>query len=191
MNRDIMLWATLLLWLGACSEPEQLPRRHGFHRIELPAETQQIRFESEACPFTFSYPAGGRITRDRSDSCWADINFPRYELKWHMTCRPVGGAKLSYAEMFEEHRRLIYKHAKKATDIRTGEFDIPAGRVIVHEVYGNVGAPAYYFVSDSNRQNVLTLTFYFQTALKNDSLAPVIDYMKAEVGRSLMSLQWQ
>jgi len=191
MKRDFVLLATVLFFAAACSEPEQLPRRHGFHRITLPDETPQTRFESESCPFTFSYPAEGRVTRDRSDSCWADIYFPRYELKWHLTCRPVVGGKLNYAEMFEEHRRLIYKHAKKATDIRTGEFDIPAGRVIVHEVYGNVGAPAYYFVSDSNRQHVLTLTFYFQTALKNDSLAPVIDYMKGEVGRSLLSLQWQ
>lgn len=178
--------------LSACGE--ELPPRarpHGFHRISFPENVTYKKFESPDCPFEFEYPAYAEVSRMKEDSCWVDIDFPLYDLKWHLTHRFVPETNMTTAEHFEEHRKLIYKHSKKATQIAARDFQTAEGTGKAWEVYGNVGTPAYYFLSDSAQENILVISFYFNTALKNDSLAPVIEYMRGEMERSLQSLKWK
>lgn len=178
--------------LSGCSE-EIAPRArpHGFHKISFPETDAYQNFETDNCPFKFTYPASGQISRLENDSCWIDIDFPQYGLKWHLTHRFVPDTGLPIGEHFEEHRKLIYKHSKKATQIAARDYNTSAGTGKAYEVYGNVGTPAYYFLSDSAQENVLMLSFYFNTAMKNDSLAPIIEYMREEVEKSLESLRWK
>lgn len=182
----------LISLLGSCAE-EIAPRArpHGFHQISFPDTVSYQKFSLDNCPFEFMYPASGEITRAEDDSCWVDIAFPAYGLKWHLTHRFVPDTDMPIGEHFEEHRKLIYKHSKKATQIAARDYNPPAGTGKAYEVYGNVGTPAYYFLADSAQENILMLSFYFNTALKNDSLAPVIEYMRGEVENSLESLRWK
>jgi hypothetical protein len=46
-----------------------------------------------------------------------------------------------------------------------------------------------FFLSDST-QHFLRGALYFRTALKNDSLAPVIDYIKKDVIHLLNTVKW-
>lgn len=125
-----------------------------------------------------------------SDSCWVDIDFPRYDLKWHITYRNVEESQKSRSEHFEEYRKMIYKHSKQATQIVPSPVSVDAGEGTFFEIYGNVGTPAQVFLYDSTEQHVMMMSFYFQTALKNDSLFPVINYMKEEVQHMVRSIQW-
>ena len=182
-----------LLTLLACNSYTPYPRPHGFHRIELPApEARKYRmFQNETCPFSFFYPGEGKISRDLSDSCWVDIDFPQYDLKWHITYRNVEETQKSRSTHFEEYRRMIYKHSKQATQIVPSTFELEAGEGTFFEIYGNVGTPAQVFMYDSTEQHVMMMSFYFQTALKNDSLLPVINYMKEEVRNMMDSFEWE
>ncbi|RMG16260.1 MAG: hypothetical protein D6730_25335 [Bacteroidetes bacterium] len=178
--------------LQACGQQaEPYPRPLGFHRIDLPKETQYQQFESSSCPFTFEYPREGKVTRDLPDSCWVDIQFPPYGCKWHITYRHVPTSGTSRSGHFEEQRRLIYNHIKKASEIKENAFRVRAGYGTMYEVYGNVGTPLYLFLSDSSDTHVLMSTFYFRTAMKNDSLAPVIEYMKGQMMHAMETLKWQ
>jgi gliding motility-associated lipoprotein GldD len=182
----------ILIGLTGCSEDiAPRARPHGFHQILFPETVVYQKFKSEICPFEFTYPASGKISRIFDDSCWVDIDFPEYGLKWHLTHRFVPETGLAVGEHFEEHRKLIYKHSKKATQIAARDFNTPVASGKAWEVYGNVGTPAYYFLADSAQENILMVSFYFNTATKNDSLAPVIEYMRGEVEKSLESLVWR
>lgn len=188
----LLLLALVAAFFSACSgEYEPFPRNRAFSRIEIPAATAYQTFSNGICPFTFEYPAGGIITRNREDSCWVDIDFPTWGCKWHVTFRdiPATGKPASYH--FEEYRDLVYKHSKKASQIRAKTLEIPAGKATMFEIYGNVGTPAQYFVVDSLEHNNMMMSFYFQTALKNDSLAPVITYMKAQTQHAMETLRWK
>jgi len=177
--------------LAACHEYEPYPRKRAYARIDIPATTAYTQFESKACPFTFAYPAGGVITRQSEDSCWADVNFPQYDCKWHITYRNIKSTKKPASYHFEQYRDLVYKHSKKATQIQAMNAAIPAGKMTLYEIYGNVGTPAQYFLLDTTETHNIMLSFYFQTALRNDSLAPVIAYMKAESRKAMESLRWK
>ena len=181
-----------LLGLAACGEAyEPYPRPFGFHRIALPEARAYTVFANESCPFTFEYPAYGRISRDNADSCWADIALPRYDLKWHITYRDSRLSGKTRAAQYEDYRRLIYKHSKKATQIKETPIEVPAGQGVLFEIYGNVGTPAQVFLADSSGQDIFMMSFYLQTALKNDSLQPIIQYMKEEMGHMLETLRWE
>ncbi|TAE57421.1 MAG: gliding motility lipoprotein GldD, partial [Bacteroidetes bacterium] len=89
------------------------------------------------------------------------------------------------------YRKLVYKHTKKATQITETPLEIGSNRAILFELYGNVGTPAQVFMADSAGEHIFMMSLYYQTALKNDSLQPVTDYMKGEILRMLESLEWQ
>jgi len=186
----ISLALSLLLILVACEERTPIPRSFGFPRIDLPTETTYQQFDSESCPFTFEYPTYAKITRDRTDSCWVDIYFPPFDCKWHFTYRDLRETGLKREAYFEEYWELVHKHSKKATEIRPTNIQIPAGYGTLFEMFGNVGTPAQLFLSDSTH-NIMMSSFYFNTALKNDSLAPVIDHMKKEFLHMASTLKWK
>lgn len=191
MKRLLPLMTCLLLLTLACQDYTPYPRPFAFPRIELPAQTRYESLQSPACPFTFEYPKGGQKTRDLQDSCWVDLRFPSYSLTWHITHRHVPRSGKSRSQHYEEYRRLVYKHTQKATQITETPIQGPTGQGILFETYGEVGTPAQVFYYDSLEQNVVMLSFYFRTAEKNDSLAPVIDYMKGQVLHAVETLEWQ
>jgi gliding motility-associated lipoprotein GldD len=181
----------LLMLLMSCEPPVPRARPYGYHRISFPDSIAYQDFSNPYCPFSFPYPASATITRSMQDSCWIDIYFPSYDLKWHLTYRSIPESDRPLSGHFEEYRQLVYKHTKKATQILSHPFQQGQVTGTAWEVYGNVGTPAYYFVTDSSREHLLLSSFYFNTALKNDSLAPVIDYMKGEMEKALGQVEWK
>ncbi|MEZ4827985.1 MAG: hypothetical protein R3C61_17135 [Bacteroidia bacterium] len=191
MQKQWLLYILTLLLLGAgCESYVPYPRPFGFPRIDFPEKTTYTGFSNETCPLKFDYPDYGKITRDLPDSCWVDIQFPLYDCKWHFTYRIAGQNKDKDAH-FEDYRRLIYKHSAKATQIKESPISVPAGQGVLFEIYGNVGTPAQVFLYDSTETHIAMMSFYFQTALKNDSLQPVINYMKGEIKHTLETFQWE
>ena len=182
---------TFVMIFTSCESYIPYPRKMGFHRIDFPANQTYNTFNNKTCPFTFNYPEGGEITRNRKDSCWVDINYAAYDCKWHMSYRNTEESGKSRSEHYEDFRSLIYKHSMKASQIKESAISVPAGEGILFEVYGNVGTPAQVFLYDSTENDIMMMSFYFQTALKNDSLLPVINYMKGEVQHMLESFSWK
>lgn len=179
--------------LSACQEYTPVPRKHGFHRIDLPdeADRQYKKLAVSSCPFEFEYPDFGEITRSMEDSCWTDIQMMPFDLKWHVTYRDVNETGKDLSTHFEEYRKLIYKHTKKATRIEESPLIGPRGQGTFFEIYGNVGTPAQVFYADTNQSQVMMVSIYFQTALRNDSLRPVINYMKEEMQHAVETLNWK
>lgn len=184
-----LLTFTLLASLFACnSAPEPYARPFGFSRIEIPKETKYKKFDNKTCPFTFEYPEFGTVSRDVADSCWVDIYFPKYDCKWHISHHSVIKGKDRNAQ-FEDFRKLVFKHIKKASNIPETNLKTANGYGVKYELYGNVGTPVELFFG--NDTDVLTNSFYFNTAQKNDSLAPVIDYMKGQMDHFVETVQWK
>jgi gliding motility-associated lipoprotein GldD len=190
IHRFILLFG-LFGFCAACNSPDpSFPRPYGFHRINFPQSTVYQTFQNESCPFTFEYPDFGVISRDNPDSCWVDILFPQYDCKWHLTYRNIVESGRMLPAHFEEYRRLVYKHTKKASEIRETGFSVAAGGGVSFELYGNVGIPEQFFLTDTT-ENIALTSFYYQTALKNDSLAPVSVYMKAQLKHMRESFRWR
>ncbi|MEO1449668.1 MAG: hypothetical protein AAFV07_09060 [Bacteroidota bacterium] len=191
MKKYLPLLFVVTLSLAACQSYEPYPRPYAYPRIDLPKATTYQTFQTQSCPFTFAYPSTAKISRDNDDSCWVDINFPEYDLTWHITYRDTRETNKDKATYFEDYRRLVYKHTQKARDIQARPISYPAGSGTWFDLYGNVGTPSQIFMHDSTEQQIVMMSFYFQTALKNDSLQPVIEYMKGEVDKMLGTFAWE
>ncbi len=179
-----------LFTFSACQPPPTYPRPWGYHRIELPKEVQYLTFENESCPFTFDYPSTGKITHQQTDSCWINIYYPAYKATWHITHRNTAKTNKPADLHYEEWRKLIYAHSKKASQIKDELVERENGKGFFYEVYGNVGTPAQFFFRNHEGTDIVMMNCYFQTATKNDSLAPVIAFMKEEMKGVLASIDW-
>ncbi|MFM2376577.1 MAG: hypothetical protein RLZZ165_1674 [Bacteroidota bacterium] len=191
MPASLLAWAAMLtlLTLLSCSGPaEPFPRPKGWPRIDLPKHSYQ-KMENKACPFTFEYPAMGVVERQKEDSCWMDLYFQPFECRWHVTYRhvPSSGKKLS--DHREEYRKLVFKHIQKVSQIKENPITSPAGSGTMYELYGTVGVPAQLFFTDST--HLVMASFYFDTAVRNDSLAPVIDFMKEDLRHLAQTIRWK
>lgn len=189
-SSGMVLLSTLVL-LSGCKSPSPYPRPLAFHRIDFPASVSYSQFESTTCPFTFEYPDMGVMTRSNEDSCWVDLYYPSYDCTWHITYRNIPESGKSRAQHFEEWRRLIYQHTKKASQIKDTPIQAANGKGFIFEIFGEVGTPAQIFFFDEQEEDLMMMSIYFQSALKNDSLAPVIDYMKEELAHLTTTMEWK
>ena len=191
MRIRLLVLSLLLTGLIACEEYVPYARKHGYPRVEMPskeARTYQA-YSTNTCPVTFEYPDYGKIARTMTDSCWVDILMEPYNLTWHITYRDIPDAS-SLDMQQEDHRKLVYKHAQKATRIKESIIEESMAKGILYEVDGEVGTPVQAFLYDSTRQKVALLNIYFQPAERMDSLQPVIQYMKEELDHTLATFRW-
>lgn len=187
------LWAmvlTAMIWVSGCGDEYQpTPRPRGFPRMDLP-EHSYVSFDSENCPFSFEMPAYGKLTRTREDSCVLDIAFPQFDARWHVTYRdiPASGQPADYHR--EEHRKLVFKHIQKVSQIQEEEVMVEAGEGVLYKLYGSVGTPAQLFLADSS-DNALMTAFYFDAAVENDSLSPAVNFLLEDLMHMASTLKWK
>lgn len=191
MKKIASFWGVVIgltLMMGCGESDNNFPRPWGFHRIEIPTSVNYKTFENKPCAFTFEYPDLGEVTRNPEDSCWVDIYFKRYDCKWHVSQKTYANEQ-ERNQQFEDFRKLVYKHAKKASNIPDIPFENTSGKGVKFEVYGNVATPVEIFFY--NDKHTMMSTCYFNTAVKNDSLAPIIDFMKKEMDHLMATVKFK
>ena len=185
--RNYISWLLLAVVLTACGGAPEYPRKRGFHRLELPAHRYRT-FTHAQCPFTFDYPEYGVLELQRVDSCFFNIRFDDFGCRWHITTRRFDGDKVTYDYTLEDYRQVIFKHAQKAA-IYEQPLRLPNGRGTLFELYGESPTFADVYFSDTSHYALL-VSCYFDTAVKNDSLAPVIAHLKKDLSRLVGSVRW-
>lgn len=191
MNPLKILALFMLLSFGMLScTSDPYPRPKGYPRIDLPEHTYKV-FDNGDCPFTFEYPAFGEISRSEADSCLADFYFKPYDFYWHLTYRHIPSSGKSRDQHEEEYRRLVYKHSMKLSHM--SEFDLEAknGTGLMYELHGKVGAPAQLIFGDRDSVHLIMVSLYFQRAVNQDSLAPLISYVKQDMQHMAGSIEWR
>lgn len=185
-------WALLLagLFFVACTEEERvpLPRPTGWPRMELPEHSYQS-LENSPCPFTFEYPEMAVVESSLNDSCWMDLYLEPFECRWHLTYRYIPGSGKTIQEHNEEYRKLVFKHIQKVSQIKERQLASEFGNGILYELYGTVGVPAQLLFTDST--HLVMASFYFDTAVRNDSLAPIIDFVKEDMVHLASTIRWK
>ena len=194
LNHSLRGLAILLLaaaLLGGCqSNQKTTPKPRGYFRIDLPQkEYRQLDID---CPYTFEYPTYAQIKQDPSQSgnrCWIDIRFPQLNGTIHISYKPVRSNFKTYAE---DARNLAYKHTIKAEAIGEQFYQDPDRKVygIFYDLKGNVASPAQFFLTDSTR-HFIRGSLYFMSEPNQDSLAPVIRFVKKDMKHLMETLKWK
>lgn len=125
----------------------------------------------------------------RTDSCYFNVFFDRFDTRWYVTTRFLMQNKINPTLSMEDHRDLVYKHTVKGA-IQDMHIKTSAGSGFLYELYGDVPTPLQFYFSDNDRYAMMA-AFYFNTAQKNDSLAPVIQFLKTDMEHMLQTTRWK
>ena len=191
MKRILIPFFLLLVLFATSCEEEFSPKPRGYNRIDLPPhEYKQLK---EDHPYTFEYSAHAEILKDTSliaEPHWIDIWYPQFRSNIQITYKPIKNNKKILEELINDSYRLKGGHHKKAYSVDEAIVKTRSGKTAtVFELEGEVPSQFQFFTTDS-ANHFLRGAVYFRTATKNDSLAPVIEYMKKDVIHLLETLEW-
>ena len=186
-------WVVALLATASCSSaPDFTPKPKGYNRIDLPPHAYQQLAPGH--PYTFQYSRHAKILRDSSylaQPHWINVYYPQLHANVQITYADLRQSNKLTNKLLEDARKLTSKHQIKATAIEESVLKTPTGmRVAVFELQGDVPSQYQFYTTDSSR-HFFRGALYFRTATANDSLAPVIDYVKKDIVQLLNTLKYQ
>ncbi|TAH24891.1 MAG: gliding motility lipoprotein GldD [Cytophagales bacterium] len=176
--------------LFSCTE-EFIPKPKGFNKIDLPQHQYQ-KLEKKH-PFVFDYSIYAKVLKDSSwmsEPHWIDIYYPDYKCNIQITYKDFQVKNKIFDELINDAHKLTNKHNIRAYAIDEISAKTPKGyHVTMFELSGEVPSQFQFYVTDSAK-HFLRGALYFRTAIKNDSLAPVIEYMKADAKQLINSIEF-
>ena len=172
--------------------PDFTPKPKGYNRIDLPPHRYQLLGGGH--PYSFEYSQEAVIKRDSSYMAqphWLNVYYPKLHANVQITYMDVQRDRRLYNKMMEDARKLTGKHEIKATAIDERILKTPSGlRASVFELQGEVPSQFQFYTTDSTH-HFLRGALYFQTATANDSLAPVIEYVKTDIVQMINTIKYK
>lgn len=183
-----MILIIFSILLSGCKR-KYTPKPRGYFRIDLPKK--EYTELPDTFPFKFQYPVYTQIKKDHSrisERYWFNIEYPEINGKIHISYKPVSQ---NLDQLIEDSRNLAYKHTIKADAINEIMFLKPEKKVygILYEIEGNAASSVQFFVTDSTK-NYLRGALYINVEPNKDSLAPIIDFIKADIKVLMESFEW-
>ncbi|WKK78900.1 gliding motility lipoprotein GldD [Marivirga arenosa] len=176
----------------AACESDYYPKPNGYNRIDLPAH--QYQNLPDSFPYTFEYSKHAKILPDTSyirERYWFALFYPDFIAEVHITYKPLNNNRDSLRANIDDAYKLTTKHQIKASSIQETIMITPSGKkVSLAELKGDVPSQFQFYTTDSTT-HFLRGALYFRTATANDSLAPVIEYVKKDIVHSLNTLEWK
>lgn len=187
---NVFLGLVVVFFAGACQQ-NYLPKPKGYNRIEIP----KVEYVSltDTFPYHFEYSRHARIYRDTSwlaERYWIDVYYPYFDATLQLTYKPINKDSL-LSSYTNDSYRLTSKHNVKAYSIEEQIMFTPKGEVaVISELDGEVPSTYQFHMTDSS-YHFLRGALYFKMATKNDSLAPAIEFIKADIRHLINSLEWR
>ena len=186
------LLAMTLLFMASCGEEERpLPKPKGYLRIDLP-EKDYVKVDTIG-RYAFEMPSYAELTYDPfspQEKNWVNVEMPCFKASIHLTHKDVKG---NLGEYLEDVHTMITKHLQKANGMNDSLISKPE-----HKVYGmliemdgkGVATPMQFYLTDSTA-NVIRGALYFNFVPNNDSMQPVIDYIRQDIDRMIETFEWK
>ena len=193
-NKISILLAALAIVLGAIScddDDNYLPKPRGYFRIDLPKKAYSRVDSIER--YSFECPQYALVTPDPyspNEKNWVNIEMPQFKGSIHLTHKPVND---NLGEYLEDVHTMVVKHLQKANGMRDS--------LIVndeHQVYGlfiemdgkGVATPMQFYLTDSTK-NFVRGALYFNFKPDNDSMQPVISFIRKDIDHLINTFEWK
>jgi gliding motility-associated lipoprotein GldD len=181
----------LLFFIIGCGG-DYLPKPKGFNRIDLP-EREFITLENGR-PYIFEHSVHALVEQDSfnlQETAWINLNYQSLGGKVHFTYLELDTKGKDIKTVVNDAVNLTAKHQIKAYGIEESILKTPKGYTgVVAELTGEVPTQFQFFVTDSTK-NFFRGALYFDTAMKNDSLAPIIEYIKLDMAHLINTLEFK
>ena len=168
-----------------------LPKPRGYFRIDLPEKAYSRVDTIER--YSFECPQYAQVTPDLyspDEKNWVNIEMPQFKGSIHLTHKPVNG---NLGEYLEDVHTMVVKHLQKANGVRDS--------LIVNDenhVYGmfiemdgkGVATPMQFYLTDSTK-NFVRGALYFNFTPDNDSMQPVINFIREDIDHMIETFEWK
>ena len=193
MNKNslhFLLVLTVSTLLLSCEE-SFVPKPKGFNKIDLPAHEYQTLQENHPYRFEYSKYAVARPHKSSTtEPHWIDIYYPKQDCYVQITYKDIKGNKKNLYEHINDSHKLAIKHNVKAYSIDESVSKTKNGYTATYfELEGEVPSQFQFYVTDST-DHFIRGALYFNTATRNDSLSPVIKYMKKDILHMINTLEF-
>jgi len=184
----------LVLAFSSChtEQSSYVPKPKGFNRIELPPHHYHAL--AELHPYQFEYSRWANVLADTFATAgkdWLFIYYPRFKANIQLTYKSINKNPKLLQEYINDTYKLAGKHQVRASSIQEQRLLTQSGRTaVIFKIEGDVPSPYQFYTTDSTN-NFLRGAIYLSTASKNDSLAPVIDYIQKDMIQLLNTLKWR
>ncbi|MFO7864497.1 MAG: gliding motility lipoprotein GldD [Salinivirgaceae bacterium] len=182
----IIVAAVLMLFLG-CSD-ENIPKPKGYIRFDLPEHTYKQL--SDDCPYEFELGEYTKIEdRSRSGECWKNIYIKPTRAKIHLSYKKIDN---NLSQLLDDAHHLVYGHTVKADAIDEQMFINPVKKVygVLFTIKGDAASNLQFYATDSTN-HYLRGALYFNAAPNEDSLAPLIQFVRKDVEHMIETLNWK
>jgi gliding motility-associated lipoprotein GldD len=181
----------LLLGIFVSCEHTYVPKPRGYFRIDLPEKAYQ-KFDTNF-PYTFEYPVYAKVVPDTlkdAEPYWINIEFPGFGGEINVSYKTVNH---NLVKFLEDSRTMVMKHIPKAEEIRDSLIMRPEANVygLLYDIEGTGAAsPCQFILTDSTR-HFLRAALYFNVRPNNDSLAPVISFIRKDIDHMISTFRWK
>ncbi len=168
------------------------PKPMGYFRIELP--NHEYKNLDTTLPFSFerSVHSAVEIIPQKNNSVWLNIDYPDLNCAFRFTYFEVRNAD-SLRKLMISEDKMVKFHYKKAQDVQYSIIRDTSANIWgqTYEIYGkDVATPLQFWITDSARR-FLRASLYFDGTPNNDSLQPVIDYLKEDGMHIISTFTWK
>lgn len=190
MKHSLFFAVIVAVALAACGGNEDYtPKPHAYMRIDMPSHEYTL-FDT-AYPYRFEYSKHAVITPKHEEPYWINLDYPDYNATLHFSYKPVTSLKV-LGQYVEDSRKFAFKHIPKADDIRQSLVQDDSTKVYgqIYEIEGvGVASTCQFFLTDS-LHHFVRASLYFNAPANNDSLAPLISYIKQDVAHLIKTFSW-
>lgn len=185
--------------VGCKEEPIYYPKPRIYPKVEFP-KRQYAKFNVNYCNFTFECPDYMQFEQDTTyfdrrakHPCWFNLHIPSLNGDIHFTYTDISGDSLEYRiyKVYKDAYRMSDEHDTKAVVNEDLLINRPNDRVfgVLYNIEGHVASPFQFVLTDSVHHAVRA-SLYFKTRPNPDSLAPIIEFVKADMMGILNTFQW-
>jgi gliding motility-associated lipoprotein GldD len=190
-SKYLILFVLSILFLWSCSDEKYYPKPRAYFRIKLPPKTYQS-FDS-TYPYRFEYPSYGKIffdNRHPNEKYWMNLYFPLFHSTVYFSYKTVDNNLETY---INDAHSLVSKLIPKADAIKQNVYDDPSKKVYgnVYNIEGSKAASVLQFYLTDSSRHFVRGALYFNNPPNNDSLQPVIDFLKEDIQHIIESFQWK
>ena len=185
----VWLIVMMSLFFQSC-EQEYTPKPRGFQRMELPKKVYKP-FQSD-CGFSCDIPVYSNMDLDKypgAEKCWYNLNYEPFNATLHLSYKVIND-KADLLRMTEDSRTLVYKHTIRADEIYETLISNQYIHGMLYELTGNTATNFQFFVTDSTH-HFLRGALYFNVRTNNDSVVPVLNFLKYDVIKMIESVRWK
>lgn len=190
IKSNYLLIIPLLVLLTACADEVIIPKPKGYQRIDFPAK--KYFKVVNPCNYSMEIPVYSEMVLDKypnAEQCWYNIQYKPFNVTLHLSYNEIK-SRDSLFKFINDSRTMVYKHIIKADEIIENYISKPNKHGIFYELDGSTATNAQFYITDSTH-HFLRGSLYFNSATNQDSIMPVLNFLKEDMLKMIETLEWK